>query len=98
MHGEYKTPGGKLVMVDFAVSDARLREVVVSGDFFLYPEEALSAITGALEGLDVELAEVEIAERVRIAMPRDAELLGTSPEAIASAIRRALAADREASA
>lgn len=98
MHGEYKTPGGKLVVVDFAVSDARLREVVVSGDFFLYPEEALSAITCALEGLDVELAEVEIAERVRIAMPRDAELLGTSPEAIASAIRRALAADREASA
>ena len=51
MHGEYKTPGGKLVVVDFAVAQARLAEVVVSGDFFLYPEEALGDITGALEGL-----------------------------------------------
>nr|MDQ3045473.1 lipoate--protein ligase family protein [Chloroflexota bacterium] len=50
MHGEYKTPGGKLVLVDFVVEDARLREVVVSGDFFLYPDEALAEITGALEG------------------------------------------------
>ncbi len=98
MHGEYKTPGGKLVLVDFVVEDARLREVVVSGDFFLYPDEALAEITGALEGLDVELAEVEIAERIRMAMSRDAELLGTSPEAIAAAVRRALAAERGASA
>lgn len=93
MHGEYKTPGGKLVVVDLAVDDGKLREVMVSGDFFLYPEEALTAITASLEGLSVELTESEMAEQVRLAMPRDAELLGSSPEAIASAVRRALAGD-----
>ena len=95
MHGEYKTPGGKLVAVDLEVADGVLRDVTVSGDFFLYPEEALSAITGALEGLSVELSESEIAEEVRMAMPRDAELLGSSPEAIGAAVRRALAGDTE---
>src|SRR5689334_14356373 len=50
MHGEYKTPGGKLVVVDFSVAGDALRGVEVSGDFFLYPDEALGAITGALEG------------------------------------------------
>ncbi len=95
MHGEYKTPGGKLVAVDLDVEDGDLRNVTVSGDFFLYPEEALSAITGALEGLPVELSESEIAEQVRMAMPRDAELLGSSPEAIGAAVRRALAGDPE---
>ncbi len=40
-HGEYKTPGGKLIAVDFDVIDGTLRNVVVTGDFFLYPEEAL---------------------------------------------------------
>ena len=91
MHGEYKTPGGKLIAVDFEVEDDRLRDVVVSGDFFLYPEEALTDVIGALEGLSVELSEGEIANRVRMAMPRDAELLGSSPEAIGAAVRRALA-------
>ena len=91
MHGEYKTPGGKLIAVDFDVVDGELRNAVVSGDFFLYPEEALADLTGALDGLSVELSEVEIAERVRLALPRDAELLGSSPEAVGAAVRRALA-------
>ena len=91
MHGEYKTPGGKLVAVDFEVVDGTLRDVMVSGDFFLYPEEALADLTGALEGLPIELSETEIAERVRLALPRDAELLGSSPEAVGAAVRRALA-------
>ena len=95
MHGEYKTPGGKLIAVDFEAADGKLRDVMVSGDFFLYPEEALTDITGALEGLSVELTEAEIAERVRMAMPRGAELLGSSPEAIGAAVRRALASNAE---
>ena len=92
-HGEYKTPGGKLIAVDFRVEDNVLRDVAVTGDFFLYPEEALTDIVGALEEISVDLSESEIAERVRIAMPRDAELLGSSPDAIAAAIRRGLAAE-----
>jgi len=93
MHGEYKTPGGKLVAVDFAIDDGKLCDVRVTGDFFLYPEEALTDLTQALEGLSVELSESEIAEQVRAAMPRDAELLGSSPEAIGAAVRRALASE-----
>ena len=96
MHGEYKTPGGKLIAVDFDVEDDQLTNVMVSGDFFLYPEEALTNLTRALEGLAVELSEGEIAERVRMALPRGAELLGSSPEAVGAAVRRALAADKEA--
>lgn len=92
MHGEYKTPGGKLVVVDLEVADGKLHNVMVSGDFFLYPDEAFSTLSGALEGLSEDLTESEIAEQVRIALPRGAELLGSSPEAIGAAVRRALAA------
>ena len=93
MHGEYKTPGGKLVVIDLETEGDKLKNVVLSGDFFLYPEDTLTALTAALEGAPVDLAEVEFAERVRMALPRDAELLGSSPEAIASAVRRALASE-----
>ena len=45
MHGEYKVRGGKLVVVDLEVDgdgdDAVFRDAVVSGDFFLEPDEAL---------------------------------------------------------
>ena len=48
LHGEYKVPGGKLVAVDLSVSDGRLAEVQVSGDFFLDPDEALPLIDRAV--------------------------------------------------
>ncbi len=93
MHGEYKTPGGKLVVVDFDVVDGVLRNVVVSGDFFLYPEEALEPLTAPLEGLPRETDETGIADAVRRGIPAGTELLGTSPEGIAIAVRRALLAE-----
>jgi lipoate-protein ligase A len=36
-----KVPGGKLVVVDLDLDDGRLRDVRVSGDFFLEPDDAL---------------------------------------------------------
>ncbi|HEY8445809.1 MAG TPA: biotin--protein ligase [Thermomicrobiales bacterium] len=95
MHGEYKTPGGKLVVVDFAVQDNQLRDVRVSGDFFLYPEDALSDITAALEGAPADLTEEQIATRIEGAIPPGTEWLGTSPAALAIAVRRALASTPE---
>ena len=90
MHGEYKTLGGKLVVVDFDVIDGRLRNVVISGDFFLYPEEELTTLTHALDGVDADLDDESFAERMRMDLDPKTELLGTSPEAIATAVRRGL--------
>ena len=50
-HGEYKVPGGKLVVADFDVVDGVLANVSLSGDFFLEPDEALLEINRALTGL-----------------------------------------------
>lgn len=90
MHGEYKTPGGKLVVVDFDIEDGRFKNMVISGDFFLYPEEELAALTNALEGVDVDLDDESFAERIRMDLHPDTQLLGTSPEGIVIAVRRAL--------
>ena len=95
MHGEYKTPGGKLVVVDFAVDAGVLRGVVVSGDFFLYPEEALGAIAAALEGTPANASEADYAGWVRDRLAPDVTMLGFSPEAIARAVRRGLAGTGE---
>lgn len=88
--GEYKTPGGKLVGVRFALADHVLQAVEVHGDFFLYPEEALPAIAAALEDAPADLNENAFAERIAAAIPAGTEWLGASPQALATAVCRAL--------
>lgn len=90
MHGEYKTPGGKLVVVDCTVQEGRLVEVEVTGDFFLYPEEALDTITRTLTGLPTSLPANEIAARIHATVGNDVTFLGFSPEAIGIAVQRAM--------
>jgi hypothetical protein len=96
MHGEYKMPGGKLVVIDLAVRDARLADVQLSGDFFLEPDSALKIIDAALEGQPVDADEITLAHAVRDALPADVMMYGLSPEAIAVAVRRALHREPEA--
>jgi lipoate-protein ligase A len=88
MHGEYKTPGGKLVIVDFEVQAGQLRNVQVTGDFFLYPDEALEPLVGALEGLPADAEPAAVVHAITAALPVGAQLVGFSPEAIAAAIER----------
>jgi lipoate-protein ligase A len=90
MHGEYKVPGGKLVVVDFDLDAQRLRNVKVSGDFFLEPDEALERIRGALDGLPAHLEARDIAARIDAQLPPGTMMLGLSSEAVGVAVRRAL--------
>ncbi|MDN4482534.1 lipoate--protein ligase family protein [Demequina lignilytica] len=91
MHGEYKVPGGKLVVADVEL-DARgeiLESVVISGDFFLEPAEAILDIARHLTGMSAKATVSQLAGAVARA-GEDAEFIGFSPEAVAIAVRRAL--------
>lgn len=90
MHGEFKVPGGKLVVVDLEVEDGRIADFHLAGDFFLEPDDALLDINAAVNGLP-ETADVPtIAAAVRGALPEGAQLLGFTPESVGTAVRRAL--------
>lgn len=99
VRGEYKVPGGKLVAVDVEVTDGRLADVRLSGDFFLEPDEALGVIDAALTGLPAETPGRELAEAVEQGL-RAAEadgsvagpvaMVGFDARAVATAVRRAL--------
>ena len=91
MHGEYKVPGGKLVVVDLDVVDDTIINFRLAGDFFLEPDDALGAINAAVTGLPASTDAAGLAAAVRAALPAQAVLLGFSPEAVAVAIRRSLA-------
>ncbi|MCX6499843.1 MAG: lipoate--protein ligase family protein, partial [Arthrobacter sp.] len=90
-HGEYKVPGGKLVVADLEVVDGALAHVSISGDFFLEPDEALLEINRSLTGVAADTGAADLAAAVTAALPDDAVLFGFSAEAVAITVRRALA-------
>lgn len=90
MHAEYKVPGGKLVVVDLELEHQVIVSCRVAGDFFLEPDDALELINGAIVGLSSTTSAEAIAHAVRTALPSDAVMMGFSPEAIGTVVRRAL--------
>lgn len=90
MHGEYKVPGGKLVVVDFDVADGAITDFHLAGDFFLEPDTALDDINAAVCGLAESSDVAVIAAAVRAALPEGTQMLGLTPEAVGTAVRRAL--------
>ncbi|WP_353988651.1 lipoate--protein ligase family protein [Ruicaihuangia caeni] len=90
MHGEYKVPGGKLVVVDLDSIEGRIANFRLAGDFFLEPDSALEAIDQAVNGLPVTSESRHIAEVIEQALPEGTQMLGFNADAVATAIRRAL--------
>src|SRR5918995_6599554 len=91
MHGEYKVPGGKLVVVDFDVDDGIIRNPRVAGDFFLEPDEALGDLDRALDGLPAASDAKQISAAITAALRPGAVMLGFSADAVAGRGRRGVA-------
>ncbi|MEO7014621.1 MAG: biotin--protein ligase [Dokdonella sp.] len=90
MHGEYKVPGGKLVVVDLDVSGGRLTSTRVSGDFFIEPDSALDTINAALDGLAADASLDTLTRAIDSALDEEVSLYGITPLGVATAVRRAI--------
>ena len=90
VHGEYKVPGGKLVVVDLDVVDGQLRNVQLSGDFFLEPDTALAQMNAALNGLPAVSSREKIIAAINAALGDDVLMYGFSADAVAETVQRAL--------
>lgn len=89
-HGEYKMPGGKLVVADVVVTAGVLSDVAISGDFFLEPDAALAAIDASLRGMPADASDAALAASVSAGLPADTRMFGISVEAVVVAVRRAI--------
>jgi len=83
-HGEYKPPGGKLVV------NGCLMDVRITGDFFLFPDDAIHVIASALNGAAADAEPEEWADLILHALNPQVEMLGFGPDDVAEAVRRGL--------
>ncbi|MGO1510234.1 MAG: lipoate--protein ligase family protein [Actinomycetaceae bacterium] len=91
MHGEYKVPGGKLVVVDLEVEGDRLTDVHLAGDFFLEPDSALADLDAVLTGQAATSTAAELAAAAATVLDRPGvEPFGITAEGVGIAVRRAL--------
>lgn len=79
-----KVPGGKLVKVSFDLEDERLKDVNITGDFFVQPPESLKSLENSLEGHKINDELVSVLEGV------DAGLIGFSRDDIVKTLKEAL--------
>lgn len=97
-HGEYKVPGGKLVVADLTTADGRIVEAKISGDFFLDPEDAFNALAPALVGASATEGPEALVQRLEAALApfdEDLDLQGFSLDDVVTVVRRALAGARD---
>lgn len=90
IHVVLKNPGEKLVHIDIDFEKSTISWIHISGDFFLYPEEAIGDIEQALLGLpvDPQLIEQNICTLIK---NNDIEMVGISVSTILQGIQEAFA-------
>lgn len=85
-----KVKGGKLIQVKIDY-DKIIKNIEITGDFFIHPESSLEEIERCLIGVEVNEEEKEISERIKgVVKSEQAQLIGLSPEDIARVVKEAL--------
>ncbi len=86
-HSVHKTRGG-LIRVGVSLDESdRIEDIMITGDFFIYPEESVEALEKVLVGVVADEGELL---RVIKGFYKDLEAPGIGPEDMVKAIKKAL--------
>ncbi|MCZ7373111.1 MAG: hypothetical protein O8C60_05555 [Candidatus Methanoperedens sp.] len=85
-----KVKEGKVLKVEVDCDEV-IRNVRITGDFFLHPEDILEEIEKSIIGLERNAdLETIISNIQRTLSSRDVQMIGISPESIARLVKEAL--------
>ena len=83
LKGELKVKGGKLIKCKIELQEGKIKRIKITGDFFMYPEDAIEKLEKALQGIQFD--EKEISRKVKEAL-NGVELIGATMEDFVDAI------------
>jgi len=83
----YKVPNGKLIklFLEFDQKKNTIDSIAITGDFFVYPEEAMMDLEAYLQGQKLQES-LLTASITTFVTSHQIELIGISPEAVSKAI------------
>ena len=81
--------GGKLVCIDVSATEGKVSSVKITGDFFLHPEDRITALEESVVGVLLSEDEAAIAQRFGNALG-DAQLIGATPQDLARIFKKAV--------
>lgn len=89
-HSRQKVKEGKVVKVEIECNEL-IRNVRITGDFFIHPEDILDEIEKSIIGLERSASIETITSNIRNRIAdRDVQMIGIGPESIALLISEAL--------
>lgn len=74
-----KISNGKLVTLIVSVSNDRVDNIRITGDFFLYPEESITALESNFLGIPVSISDVELSNKISEVL-KNSTLIGLTIE------------------
>ncbi len=85
-----KVKEGKVVKVEVDCDEV-IKDIKITGDFFIHPEDILDEIEKSIIGLEISSSIETITSNIKSRIAdRDIQMIGISPESIALLIREAL--------
>ncbi len=85
-----KVTGGKLISIRVEFNGS-IDKIEIMGDFFLHPEESISYIEESILNTRTDEPEAALAQRIsNVAESKKIEMIGVTPEAIASTVKMAI--------
>lgn len=87
MKSVYKVPNGKLlkVFLDYDLDTNKIKEISITGDFFVYPEDAVDLIEKELKGTEVD-EDVLLAKIKSVIERNNVEFIGLNAEGLTKGI------------
>lgn len=83
----YKIPGGKMIKIELREENKVIKDIKITGDFFLYPENGIEILENGLKG--VKLNQI-LDEIKKIAKYNNLKFFGLTCEGIFEAVNLAL--------
>ncbi len=88
---ELKVAGGKLLRAKLIVEDSVVKDAVITGDFFLHPEEGLELLEAEIRGLTHPVSVDELTACIeKVKGANDLTFIGFSSRELAEVIWSAL--------
>ncbi len=86
---ERKVKDGKLVQVSLKKENKKIKDIKITGDFFIYPEEEKEKIERTLNGISHDKTIKELRKKINKKISPETELLGFNAKVIAELIKEA---------